>query len=130
MVPSIEFVTSTSGYNRLSALPEESQNRALMASVIHTCRCTADAKTLHEKSITYEAKFDLLCKVLQVNVPDYWYLQEKRAGAPPAIKPCKTLKIKVEIAIALLLKRYPVGYSMAPQLQSALATCVGFQVAS
>ena len=41
---------------------------ALMTSVTTLGKCTTDARALHTESITYEAKFGLLCKALQDNV--------------------------------------------------------------
>lgn len=51
-----------------SALPEVEIANALMTSVTAIGKCTTDARALHTESITYEAKFGLLCKALQDNV--------------------------------------------------------------
>ena len=51
-----------------SALPEVEKANALMTSVATIGKCTTDARALYTESITYEAKFGLLCKALQDNV--------------------------------------------------------------
>ena len=51
-----------------SALPEVEKASALMTSVTTFGKCTTDARALYTESITYEAKFGLLCKALQDNV--------------------------------------------------------------
>jgi hypothetical protein len=51
-----------------SALPEVEKANALMTSVTTFGKCTTNARALHTESITYEAKFGLLCKALQDNV--------------------------------------------------------------
>ena len=53
---------------RSSALPEVEKANALMTSVTTFGKCTTDARALHAESITYKAKFGLLCKALQDNV--------------------------------------------------------------
>lgn len=125
MVPSIEFVTSADGYNGFSAHPEGVHNRTLITFVIHQCRCTADAKTMHDKSITYEAKFDLICKALQVNVLDSWHNQRGVTGRPATIKPCKLLKINIKQDTGFAPTKNTVSYSMVYQLQSLLAKLYG-----
>jgi len=72
MIPSVQFVIVLSSDNSHNARPEELHHRALLASVICPDKCTANAKTLHAKSSTYEAKFQLMCKSLQEDVPVSW----------------------------------------------------------
>lgn len=69
MTSSAEFGIVRPTYKGHSARPEGIQHRALLTFVNYIDKCTAKAKTVHEKSITYGAKLELLCKSLQHDVP-------------------------------------------------------------
>lgn len=68
MILSAEFVIIPSCYKGHSARPEGLQNRALLIFMTCLDKCTTNAKDAHAKSITYGAKFELLCKSLQHDV--------------------------------------------------------------
>src|SRR4029077_3210296 len=130
MAPSIEFVARTDGYNAFSAPPEELTNRALMTFVIHTCNCTADAKTVYAKSITYGAKFDSLCKVLQENVLDSRHLRMISIQSKITKNPHNQLKIKHKMGYSFETAVGGPSCSMAHQLHSLLPRFMRSQVAS
>ena len=69
MISSVEFDIVRATYKGHSACPEGIEHRALFTFVNCIDKCTTKAKAVHEKSITYGAKLELLCKSLQHDVP-------------------------------------------------------------
>ncbi|HEX4602911.1 MAG TPA: hypothetical protein VH724_02885 [Candidatus Angelobacter sp.] len=116
MAPSIEFVAAIGGHNCPQREPGRVEQRALVTFVIQSGKCTAHAKTLFAKSSTYEAKFDLLCKSLQGNVPYYWHSRVVGDQKRMATKHRKILKIKEKSGYNPTFAALGLSYPMAHQL--------------
>jgi hypothetical protein len=69
MIPSVESIIVVNCCTVHSARPEGVHNRALLTFENCSNTCTINAKDLHEKSMTYGTKFELLCNILQAEIP-------------------------------------------------------------
>jgi hypothetical protein len=94
MVPSVKFDIGFDDYKGFNLHPEKLNAQTRLTFVIYSCRCTRDAKARHAKSITYGAKFELLCKTLQESVPYSRNAAIITGGPRPIMIPAKRLSLK------------------------------------
>ena len=87
-----------------------------MTYVIHLCKCTTVAKSLHTESITYKANFRYLCKTLQGNVLDFWFEDKFWRKGELDKFPLKSLKINDKIRHSRLIRLHADNGSMADKL--------------